>query len=75
MPELTDLHKAQAEIANADLWETVKRWEAEGIHPRAALAALTSTLVTVVATTIAPDEVPVWFARLSAQTMHLANKG
>ncbi|VVT16398.1 hypothetical protein SPHINGO361_140024 [Sphingomonas sp. EC-HK361] len=63
---------AEAEVTQADVIHLVKALEADGFDRLAVLTGLSTAMVVIVGTVLGEREVPVWFARQAAMTMHMA---
>lgn len=62
----------QSGLVQAEILEAIDRLMQEGIDWRIVLTGTSTALANLVMAKAGPDQVPVHFARLSAQTMHLA---
>jgi hypothetical protein len=62
----------QSGIVQTDILETMVRLTTEGMDWRIVLTGTSAALAHLVMAHAGPDEVPIFFARTAAQTMHLA---
>jgi hypothetical protein len=68
----TQLESDQAALVQAEILELMHRLNREGINWRVVLTGAGVAIADVVLRNVGPGEVPVWFATMSAKTMHLA---
>ena len=62
----------QSGLVQAEMLEVIDRLMKEGIDWRIVLTGTSTALANLLMAKAGPEQVPVHFARLSAQTMHLA---
>jgi len=62
----------QTRLVETDLLELIGRLQAEGIDLRVVMAGVATATATIMLNAWGAEAVPVWFARQSAMTMHLA---
>lgn len=62
----------QSGIVQAEILEAMQRLMTEGIDWRVVLTGTSTAIANLVMAKVGREQVPVHFARLSAQTMHLA---
>lgn len=65
----------QAAIVQTEVLEVMSRLHGEGIDWRVVLTGTGCAIADTVGRNVGAGEVSVWFARMSAQTMHLAKPG
>jgi hypothetical protein len=81
MPDVNPLHAPtphqidQAAIVQTELLEVMSRLHREGIDWRVVLTGAGCAIADTVNRNVGAGEVPVWFARMSAMTMHMAGPG
>lgn len=71
-PNPTPNQWEQSGLVQAEMLETMDRLMTEGIDWRIVLTGTSTALANLLMAKAGPDQVSVHFARLSAQTMHLA---
>lgn len=67
----TALEAEQAAVVQVEVLELFAKLEREGVSWQVALTGAATAIANVVMQQVGPAEVPVWFARTAALTMHL----
>jgi hypothetical protein len=74
LPQPTPAEMEQSRLCYEDIVELLNRLIKEGMHPAAISSGLATATIHFVMTHQGAEQVPIWFARHSAFTMHMGER-